>query len=73
MSGGAFLVDNATMEVLDERRDHRKYCVKAALRSTDRGETLLATAGWDNKVFLYHLQGTFGSQCPISSLPMPLA
>ena len=54
MSGSLILYDTKTEQVLDQRRDHKKYVVKLAIWSTD-DHHILATAGWDAKVFLYRL------------------
>ncbi|MCJ1283753.1 hypothetical protein MMC26_003084 [Xylographa opegraphella] len=54
MSGQVVLYDHHLRQALDERRDHKKYVVKAALWSSN-GRDLLATAGWDAKVHLHIL------------------
>lgn len=54
MSGSLLLYDTTTEEVLEERKDHGKYVVKLATWTTD-AFTIVATAGWDAKVFLYRL------------------
>ena len=59
MSGQVILYDHEQDVVLDERRDHTKYVVKVAVWKQS-----IATAGWDNKVFLYHATGDFSSLGP---------
>ncbi|PVH97921.1 hypothetical protein DM02DRAFT_532259 [Periconia macrospinosa] len=54
MSGRLLLYCPETDQVLDERRDQSKYIVKLAVQSF-QGSTIIATAGWDSKVFLYRL------------------
>ena len=56
MSGQVILYDHEQDAVLDERRDHSKYVVKVAVWKQS-----IVTAGWDNKVFLYHTTGDFSS------------
>ena len=56
MSGQVILYDHEQDAVLDERRDHTKYVVKVAVWKQS-----IVTAGWDNKVFLYHATGDFSS------------
>ena len=56
MSGQVILYDHEQDAVLDERRDHSKYVVKVAVWKQS-----IVTAGWDNKVFLYHATGDFSS------------
>ncbi|KAJ4286248.1 hypothetical protein N0V90_013282 [Kalmusia sp. IMI 367209] len=52
MSGKLLLYDTRTDQVLDQRKDHSKYVVKLAVWSME-SSVLVATAGWDAKVFLY--------------------
>lgn len=75
MSGQVILYDHEEDRVLDERRDHVKYVVKVTAWGTG-GETWVATAGWDAKIFLYRLHSdasgairSLGS--PIASLVLP--
>ena len=56
MSGQVVLYDHEQQAILDERRDHTKYVVKVAVWKQS-----IVTAGWDNKVFLYHATGDFSS------------
>ncbi|KAL8896990.1 MAG: hypothetical protein Q9207_007447 [Kuettlingeria erythrocarpa] len=58
MSGQVVLYDHALQRVLDKRRDHKKYVVKAA-RFQHKNSTWVATAGWDAMIFLYQLRGEF--------------
>ncbi|KAF2632848.1 hypothetical protein BU25DRAFT_417427 [Macroventuria anomochaeta] len=54
MSGKLLLYDTASDKILDERKDHSKYVVKIASWS-DNDSVLVASAGWDSKVFLYRI------------------
>ena len=54
MSGQVVLYDHKDEAVLDERRDHKKYVVKAAAWEAS-DVTWIATAGWDAKIFLYSI------------------
>lgn len=54
MSGKLLLFDTSTEKVLDQRKDHAKYVVRLATWST-QSCTMVATAGWDAKVFLYSI------------------
>lgn len=56
MSGQVVLYDHEMDRVLEERRDHSKYVVKVATWNE-----IVVTAGWDNKLFLYHASGQFSS------------
>ena len=56
MSGQVVLYDHEMDRVCDERRDRTKYVVKVAT-----WKEMIATAGWDNKVFLYRANGDFSS------------
>lgn len=73
MSGRLLLYDTKTDQVLDERRDQTKYIVKLAVQSSDES-TIIASAGWDSKVFLYRLSKDESSRpClgnPIASLTL---
>ncbi|KAL8677714.1 MAG: hypothetical protein Q9224_001526 [Gallowayella concinna] len=70
MSGQVILYDHRANRVLDERRDHKKYVVKAAqFRHEDT--ILVATAGWDALVFLYRVRG--GDTSGTRSLGEPAA
>ncbi|CAD6589535.1 MAG: hypothetical protein ASARMPRED_004122 [Alectoria sarmentosa] len=62
MSGQVLLYDHEMERVLDERNDHAKYVVKVATWNE-----IIVTAGWDNKLFLYHASNHF------SSLGVPVA
>jgi WD40 repeat protein len=55
MSGKLLLYNTQTEEVLDERRDQKKYIVRLATWSVDGSSTIIASAGWDSKVYLYRL------------------
>jgi WD40 repeat protein len=54
MSGKLLLYDTVSDQILDERKDHSKYVVKIASWS-DGDSVLVASAGWDSKVFLYRV------------------
>jgi WD40 repeat protein len=58
MSGRTVVYDVWSEQVIAERRDHTKYVVKVAAFRTQTGSTLLATAGWDGKVFMYLIRLT---------------
>ncbi|KAI9838548.1 MAG: hypothetical protein M1819_004857 [Sarea resinae] len=61
MSGQVLLYDFVTKKTLDERRDHAKYVIKVAVwEDEDKGDVLVATAGWDAKVLIYRLHGLPG-------------
>ncbi|KZF25014.1 hypothetical protein L228DRAFT_258495 [Xylona heveae TC161] len=55
MSGQVALFDCLTQTVLETRRDHSKYVVKATTWEDEHGAWVL-TAGWDSKVFLYRMK-----------------
>lgn len=66
MSGQVVLYDHERDRALDERRDHTKYVVKVVTWN----ETIV-TAGWDNKVFLYHASGHFSSLgAPVAAITL---
>ena len=52
MSGKLILYDTVNDETVDERKDHSKYAVKMASWSSG-DSTLVASAGWDSKVYIY--------------------
>jgi WD40 repeat protein len=52
MSGKLLMYDTRRDEILDERKDHSKYLVKLATW-TNGTSTMVASAGWDAKIFLY--------------------
>lgn len=52
MSGKLILYDTVNDKALDERKDHSKYAVKIASWSSG-DSTLVASAGWDSKVYIY--------------------
>lgn len=54
MSGKMLLYDTLSDRILDERKDHSKYVVKIACWP-DGDSVLVASAGWDSKVFLYRI------------------
>ena len=52
MSGQVIIYDHMREQIIEERRDHKKYVVKVIVWG-GRDVTWIATAGWDAKVFLY--------------------
>jgi WD40 repeat protein len=68
MSGKMTLFDVADGTSIDERRDHSKYLVKLAVWAHG-ASYLIASAGWDAKIFLYQLD--VNADCP--QLGKPLA
>ncbi|KAI9817754.1 MAG: hypothetical protein M1827_000873 [Pycnora praestabilis] len=80
MSGQMILKDCLFTDVLDSRRDHKKYVVKVIVIEDQQG-AWIATAGWDAKVFLYRIRkpltGEEDSETrpklgePIASLTLP--
>ncbi|PPJ52544.1 hypothetical protein CBER1_10180 [Cercospora berteroae] len=59
-------------KTMSQRRDHNKYIVKIATFTNNLcNETIIATAGWDNKVILYNITSSDDTQSP--SLPEPFA
>ncbi|RAR05219.1 hypothetical protein DDE83_007445 [Stemphylium lycopersici] len=55
MSGKLILFNTASNTVLEERKDHTKYLVKLSTFPLEGGLMLIASAGWDAKIFLYQL------------------
>lgn len=55
MSGKLTLFNTASNRVIEERKDHNKYLVKLSTFLSDGGSMLVASAGWDAKVYLYKL------------------
>lgn len=74
MSGSLLLYDTKTEQVLEQRKDHGKYVVKLATWTTGTS-TVVATAGWDAKVFLYRLDAEHAETPrlgePIASMSLP--
>lgn len=73
MSGKVWLYDTASDKILDERKDHTKYVVKMDSWS-DGNSAMVASAGWDSKIFLYRLDingdaPRIGN--PVASLTLP--
>jgi WD40 repeat protein len=54
MSGKLLLYNTETNQILEARKDHVKYLVKLAAWS-EGTSSIIASAGWDAKVFLYRL------------------
>lgn len=72
MSGKLLLYDTVSDQILDERKDHSKYVVKIA-SWPDGDSMLVASAGWDSKVFLYRVSiggGTPRIGEPLSTLAL---
>lgn len=57
MAGKMCLYDLATGDLLAERKDHQKYIVRLSCHVAKSG-TWLATAAWDSKIFLYHIDSS---------------
>ena len=74
MSGQIALYDYESRDIIDTRRDHSKYVIKATTFENEEG-TLVATAGWDARINLYQLSKegarytVFGN--PIATLTLP--
>ena len=51
--------DHESEQILEQRREHQKYSIKVAA-----WKRIVVTAGWDNKVLLYHANGDFSSLGP---------
>ncbi|KAF3045443.1 hypothetical protein E8E12_004665 [Didymella heteroderae] len=72
MSGKLLLYDTVSDQILDERKDHSKYVVKIACWS-DEDSVVVASAGWDSKVFLYRIHIGGGAPrigAPLSTLSL---
>lgn len=57
MAGNLLLMASSDGNVLDRRKEHRKYVVKIAVSEQEQG-TWIASAGWDSKVYIYWLPKT---------------
>ncbi|KAI9663946.1 MAG: hypothetical protein M1821_007437 [Bathelium mastoideum] len=76
MSGQTVLSSSRSNEILDVRKDHSKYVVKATTyRDEASGRLWLATAGWDAKVHIYNPSLPHGDRSAASkpSLNSPIA
>ncbi|KAF1942163.1 hypothetical protein EJ02DRAFT_180940 [Clathrospora elynae] len=74
MSGKLTLFDTTNNTVADERKDHTKYLVKLSTWSPNGSSVLVATAGWDAKIFLYKLDVSAEKPQlgdPIATLALP--
>ncbi|KAM3416090.1 hypothetical protein BST61_g9571 [Cercospora zeina] len=70
---GQLQLSTLSGKTISQRRDHNKYIVKIATFTNPlRNETIIATAGWDNKVTLYNLPSNNNTTTP-PSLPEPSA
>lgn len=69
---GQLVASNVEGDILASRRDHSKYVVKVAVHpsSTPDTPTLIATAGWDNKINIYIIPN---DTTPLTALPAPHA
>ncbi|KAF9699130.1 hypothetical protein EKO04_003247 [Ascochyta lentis] len=67
MSGKMVLYNTTSDKILDERKDHSKYVVKIASCST-QDSVLVASAGWDSKLFLYRID--IGGNAPHIGEPL---
>ncbi|KAH9868426.1 hypothetical protein J1614_007498 [Plenodomus biglobosus] len=72
MSGKLTLFDILRGASVDQRQDHTKYLVKLAVHS-DGNSIMVASAGWDSKVFFYQLDITADNPrlVPFTSLVLP--
>jgi WD40 repeat protein len=74
MSGKLTLFNTVNSEVLSERKDHSKYLVKLSTCFTGDNSMLVASAGWDAKIFLYQLDVSAEKPQlgdPIATLALP--
>ena len=55
MSGKLTLFDTDNNQILEQRKDHSKYLVKLSTWSSTSSSILVASAGWDAKIFLYQI------------------
>jgi len=69
MSGQVLLFDLENDAILEERRDHRKYVVRATVAEDEEG-AWVSTAGWDAKILLYRLQFSPREQGPLLGPPI---
>ena len=75
MSGQVVVYDHVIDKTLAQRRDHKKYVVKAVALEIASG-AWLATAAWDAKVFLYYLKksstGNYETlDSPVAQIELP--
>lgn len=73
MSGKLLLFDTKTEQILDQRKDHGKYVVKIAALTLG-SYTIVASAGWDAKVFLYRMSvdnTEFRLGDPVAKISLP--
>jgi WD40 repeat protein len=56
ISGNLAIYDVCKDEVIAKRKDHAKYGIAVLSKEIAPNQFLLATAGWDNKIFLYRLE-----------------
>lgn len=72
MSGQLHLSD-LSGKCFAKRRDHSKYVVKVAVFEDKLHGSVIATAGWDNKVVIYHVDSTdddFQLNEPSATIPL---
>jgi WD40 repeat protein len=55
ISGKLAIYDASQDTIVDQRKDHSKYGVHVISRLIG-GENIIATAGWDSKIFLYRVK-----------------
>jgi WD40 repeat protein len=69
---GQLLASDIDGNVIDKRKDHSKYAVKVAISHRQEGD-LVATAGWDGKIFVYRpsLASSFSFREPIATIFLP--
>ncbi|KAH7126983.1 quinon protein alcohol dehydrogenase-like superfamily [Dendryphion nanum] len=74
MSGRLVIVNTITGSLVDERKDHKKYLVKLT-HWAGSDSILIASAGWDSKVFFYRIpinhMGEPRLGEPIASITLP--
>ncbi|USP82677.1 hypothetical protein yc1106_09951 [Curvularia clavata] len=74
MSGKLTLFNTANNAIIEERKDHNKYLVKLSSFLSDGASMLVASAGWDAKVYLYKLDLSAEKPLlgnPIATLTLP--
>ncbi|CAF9917226.1 MAG: hypothetical protein GOMPHAMPRED_001188 [Gomphillus americanus] len=73
MSGRVFLYTPNDRSPSVSRIDHKRYCVKATLDTSNPNQWLLATIGWDSKLNIYHITASTNSHglAYISNLEEP--
>ncbi|KAI9761730.1 MAG: 60S ribosomal protein L29 [Chaenotheca gracillima] len=78
MSGQLVLSDLRSEKIVEQVQNHTKYVVKVAFcceegEDEETGSILVATAGWDQKVFLYRSKMVPEESGPVRRLGKPIA